>query len=182
MNYTCFLIIHACTILRKTGCKGHAWQTRILRWISLRQFTRISFAMFAPRPNPYKPPYVLVRTLMNTKDPDKAFSETSTYIEFWGPQEIVQHVVYGLSVKPVSDGNNITCKTTEAPYYVLSRLKENGYRVVGVSSVGETCVWTCEFAPSHWMRRNSDERWSCVIEESGKGSLGYFLTCYNDVY
>ena len=151
MNYTCFLIIHACTILRKTGCKGHAWQTRILRWISLRQFTRISFAMFAPRPNAYKPPYVLVRTLMNTKDPDKAFSETSTYIEFWCSQESVQHVVGGLSVEFVSDGNsyNITCKTTEAPYYVLSRLKEKGYRVVGVSSVGETCVWTCECAPSH---------------------------------
>ena len=150
MNYTCFLIIHACTILRKTGCKGHAWQTRILRWISLRQFTRISFAMFAPRPNPYKPPYVLVRTLMNTKDPDKAFSETSTYIEFWCPHNFGQHVVDGLSVELVSNNcHNITCKTILAPYYVLSRLKENGYRVIGVSSVGETCVWTCEYAPSH---------------------------------
>ena len=114
----------------------------------MRQFTRISFAMFAPRPNAYKPPYVLVRTLMNTTDPDKAFSETSTYIEFWCSQESAQHVVGDLSVKLVSDGNsyNITYKTTEAPYYVLSRLKEKGYRVVGVSSVGETCVWTCEYA------------------------------------
>ena len=114
----------------------------------MRQFTRISFAMFAARPNPYKPLYVLVRTLMNTKDPDKAFSETSTNIEFWCPQKFVQHRFCGLSVELVSDGNsnNITCKTTEAPYHVLSRFKENGYRVVGVSSVGETCVWKCEYA------------------------------------
>ena len=40
-------------------------------------------------------------------------------------------------------------KTTDAPYHVLSRLKGDGYNVVGVSSVGKTCVWTCEYAPSH---------------------------------
>ena len=107
--------------------------------------------MYAARTYRSKPPYVLVRTPMNTKDPYKAFSETSTYIEFWCPQNFGQHVVCGLSAELISDRDscNITYKATEAPYFVLSKLRESGYRVVGVSSVEETCVWTCENAPSH---------------------------------
>ena len=139
--------------------------------------------MYAAHTSSYKPSYVLVRTLMNTKDPDKAFSETSTYIEFWCAPNSRQYVFCGLSAELISDRDswNVTYKTTEAPYFVLNKVKDSGYRVVGVSSVGETCVWTCENVPSYWMRRNSDERWSCVIEESGKGSQGYFPTCYNCV-
>ena len=117
----------------------------------MRQFTRISFAMYAAHTYSYKPSYVLVRTLMNTKDPDKAFSETSTYIEFWCPPNSSQYVVCGLSVELISDRDsfNVTYKTTEAPYFVLNKVKDSGYRVVGVSSVGETCVWTCENVPSY---------------------------------
>ena len=44
---------------------------------------------------------------------------------------------------------SLTISRINAPYHVLSRLKGDGYRVVGISPVGKTCVWTCEYAPSH---------------------------------
>ena len=81
--------------------------------------------MSAARPDLSRPPYVLVRTPMNTKDPDKAFSETPTYVEFWCPPEFCRYVIHGLSVELVSDRKSydITFKTNNAPYYVLSKLK-----------------------------------------------------------
>ena len=81
--------------------------------------------MSAARPDPYKPPYVLVRAPMNTKDPDEAFSETLTYVEFWRPPDFCRYVIHGLSAELVSDRKSydITCKTNDAPYYVLSKLK-----------------------------------------------------------
>ena len=72
--------------------------------------------MSAARPDPHKPPYVLVRAPMNTKDPDKAFSETLTYVEFWCPPDFCRYVIHGLSAELVSDRKSydITCKTNDA--------------------------------------------------------------------
>ena len=62
---------------------------------------------------------------MNTKDPDKAFSETLTYVEFWCLPDFCRYVTHGLSAELVSDRKSydITFKTNDAPYYVLSKLK-----------------------------------------------------------
>ena len=90
--------------------------------------------------------------------------------------DFCQYMILGTSAELVSDRKscNITSKATDTPHYVLGRLKGNGYRVVRVSSVGETCVWTCEYALSRWMRRNSNKRWSCVIWRTRPRFAGIF--------
>ena len=72
--------------------------------------------MSAARPDPHKPLYVLVRVPMNTKDPDKAFSETLTCVEFWCPPDFCRYVIYDLSAELVSDRKSydITCRTNDA--------------------------------------------------------------------
>ena len=54
-----------------------------------------------------------------------SFSETPTYVEFWCPPDFCRYAIHGLSAELVSDRKSydITFKTNDAPYYVLSKLK-----------------------------------------------------------
>ena len=92
-------------------------------------------------------------------------------------------MILGTSAELVSDKKscNITSKTTDTPHYVLGRLKGNGYRVVRVSSVGETCVSMCDILRlTEWEEIVTKDE-AVSFEEPGQGSLGYFLSCYNYV-
>lgn len=91
---------------------------------------------------------MLVRSSMDTKDPDKAFSEATTYIEFDG-SPIRNDSLAHLPLTWVSTkGTCHVYKIALSPCSVIELLIRNGsYRVAGVTSVGETCIWTCEYAP-----------------------------------
>lgn len=119
-------------------------------------FTRILIAMYSSRswPTTQYPLYVLVRSSMNTEDPDKGLSEATTYIEFGSPTGTIPltglPLTYvGQKGSPGDDTTNVL-KIHLPPCYVLDHLKRNSaYRVVGVTSVGKTCIWTCEYVPFH---------------------------------
>ena len=108
-------------------------------------------------------PHILVRNTMNMERPNETFLGTSTYIDFAeeGAASFVNgRLTYGhgglhyaiqtLPATLVSDGDSryITYQTTQPPYLVLDRLKRHGYRVIGVNTVKDTSMWTCEYVPS----------------------------------
>lgn len=117
-------------------------------------FTRILIAIYSSRSwQTMNPLYVLVRSSMNTEDPDKGLSEPTTYAEFSGPPSTIlfaslPHTCVSQNGFPGYDKTNVL-KINLPPCSVLVHLKEKSYRVVGVTSVGETCIWTCEYVPSH---------------------------------
>lgn len=119
-------------------------------------FTRILIAMYSSRSwlTTQYPLYVLVRSSMNTEDPDKGLSEATTYIEFGYPTSTNPFTslpqTYVSQKGSPGYGTTDVLKITLPPCNVLDHLKRNyAYRVVGVTSVGETCIWTCECVPSH---------------------------------
>lgn len=99
---------------------------------------------------------------MNMGRPNETFVGTSTYIDFAeeGNPSFVEgrmiyerrhrlHLLSQLPATLVSDVGSryITYQTGQPPYVVLDTLKRHGYRVIGVNTVKDTSMWTCEYVP-----------------------------------
>lgn len=100
---------------------------------------------------------------MNVERPYKTFLGTLTFIDFaeednpenpsfYKRRHGLHQPMKELEASLLSDGGSryITYETSQPPYVVLDTLKRHGYRVIGVNTVKDTSMWTCEYVPPRW--------------------------------